>query len=404
MSQFVVYRARQSGLRIFPSILRAAAVLAGLCLGSGVALAADASRPAFFSATIAPSLDSFSAQGDFAFASIGSPARAAVLPTGDHAYNHFALGHVHVAEVAVFETRFDKVAKRAGLSSVNLASLFSQSRAAEVSETPEAVAAPDAATSRLAMALAPAQARTSQTLAYVDPSPSPDGGALAAIAAVAPSEEDTALAPEADDAVPSAVPLPSVRPLLGKAEPEDKPGKTVTLQKPTKLAFAMPEDPTREKGGVGKALRKLFGAAPRPGNGVAVYDISAARVYMPDGSVLEAHSGIGKMADNPSYTHVRMNGPTPAHTYNLRMRETRFHGVEAIRMLPVDGKNKYGRDGFLTHSYLLRGGRAESHGCVAFKDYNKFLAAFKQGKVKQIVVVPGGGSAIARASRKARDI
>ena len=135
------------------------------------------------------------------------------------------------------------------------------------------------------------------------------------------------------------------------------------------------------------------GGSAKTRNGVAVYDISAAKVYMPDGSVLEAHSGIGEMADNPRYVKHKMKGPTPPHTYNLRMRERRFHGVEAIRMLPVDGRNKYGRDGFLTHSYLLRGGRAESHGCVAFKDYNKFLTAFKKGKIKQLVVVPGGGRA-----------
>jgi hypothetical protein len=87
------------------------------------------------------------------------------------------------------------------------------------------------------------------------------------------------------------------------------------------------------------------------------------------------------------------------------MRERRFHGVEAIRMLPVDGKNKYGRDGFLTHSYLLRGRAGQSHGCVAFKDYDKFLKAFKQGKVKQMVVVSGGGRAVAaRVAKASRDI
>jgi hypothetical protein len=112
---------------------------------------------------------------------------------------------------------------------------------------------------------------------------------------------------------------------------------------------------------------------------------------MPDGTRLEAHSGIGKMADDPRYVDVKMNGPTPPHTYNLRMREQKFHGVEAIRMLPVDGKNKYGRDGFLTHSYLLRFRRAQSHGCVAFKDYDKFLNAFKRGEVRQMIVVPGAG-------------
>jgi hypothetical protein len=70
------------------------------------------------------------------------------------------------------------------------------------------------------------------------------------------------------------------------------------------------------------------------------------------------------------------------------MRESRFYGVEAIRMTPIGKQTMHGRDGILAHSYLLRGGRAESHGCVAFKDYPKFLKAFKQGKVTHIVVVP----------------
>ena len=125
---------------------------------------------------------------------------------------------------------------------------------------------------------------------------------------------------------------------------------------------------------------------------------------MPDGSVLEAHSGIGKMADNPRYVNVKMKGPTPPHTYHLKLREKRFHGVEALRMLPVDGKNRNGRDGLLAHSYLLRGGREESHGCVAFKDYDRFLSAFKKGKVKQLVVVASGGRASMRLASNGRSI
>ena len=172
------------------------------------------------------------------------------------------------------------------------------------------------------------------------------------------------------------------------------------MLKPPKLAYARPADPTVKKsnGGLGQALRNLFGGRATAGNGVAVYDISAAKVYMPDGTVLEAHSGVGKMADDPRYVAVKMSGPTPPHTYNLQLREKRFHGVEALRMLPVDGRNRNGRNGLLAHSYLLRGGRAESHGCVAFKDYDRFLRAFKQGKVKQLVVVPSGGRANVRVA------
>lgn len=123
-------------------------------------------------------------------------------------------------------------------------------------------------------------------------------------------------------------------------------------------------------------------------SGVAIYDISAATVYLPDGERLEAHSGVGYMADNPRYVDRRNIGPTPPNTYNLVMRKGRFHGVEALRLLPVDGNNKYGRVGLLAHTYLLRGRPAESNGCVAFKDYARFLAAFKRGDIKRLIVVP----------------
>src|SRR5690606_27094591 len=183
--------------------------------------------------------------------------------------------------------------------------------------------------------------------------------------------------PDFED-TPDDTPVPSRRP---RFEPAKKPAQSTAreesddrqAEKPAprkRLAYAKPDKPEPKSGG---GLFDFWRGGKRASRGVAVYDISAARVYMPDGSVLEAHSGIGKMADNPKYAHVKMKGPTPPHTYNLKMREKRFHGVEAILMLPVDGKNKHGRDGFLTHSYLLRGGRAESHGCVAFKNYDRFL-------------------------------
>lgn len=155
------------------------------------------------------------------------------------------------------------------------------------------------------------------------------------------------------------------------------------------LAYARPDNPTN-------AFKKLFKETPKAGDKVAIYDISAAVVYMPDGTKLEAHSGIGKMVDNPRYVHVKNNGPTPPNTYKLSMREKRFHGVEAIRMTPIGKETMHGRDGILAHSYLLRGGRAESHGCVAFKHYDRFLKAFKQGKVTHMIVVPRLSDAPAR--------
>lgn len=268
-------------------------------------------------------------------------------------------------------------------------------------------------------------------LAYASASQRAEGGALAAIDSathVTPGFESMEEAGEEEALLlPEAVPLPEARPNLPSADAADDDeaparrseqpaGGKITDRAPEKpetarpdkkaVAMARPNVKTGEEGESSPGLfKKLFSGRPRAGNGVAVYDISAGKVYMPDGSVLAAASGIGKMANNPRYAHVRMNGPTPPHTYNLRMRETRFHGVEAIRMLPVDGKNKHGRDGFLAHSELLRGRPGQSHGCVAFKDYNKFLRAFKQGKVKQMIVVPGGGAGVfARSAAKGNDV
>jgi hypothetical protein len=168
------------------------------------------------------------------------------------------------------------------------------------------------------------------------------------------------------------------------------------------LAYAKPDTPS---GGLGKAFRNLFnspGSRSGASNGVAVYDISAGTVYMPDGSRLEAHSGVGAMADQPRYADQKNRGPTPPNTYNLSLRETRFHGVEALRLTPVDGRNKYNRDGLLAHTYLLRGRYAQSSGCVAFKDYARFLAAYKKGKIKRLVVVPRLSSSPTRVASAAR--
>lgn len=121
----------------------------------------------------------------------------------------------------------------------------------------------------------------------------------------------------------------------------------------------------------------------------AVYDITAKRVYMPDGTRLEAHSGLGSRMDNPAYAHERMRGVTPPHIYDLKPREALFHGVPALRMTPLGGESAiYGRNGLLTHSYLL-GPNGDSNGCISFKEYDKFIQAYRRGEVKRIVVVAG---------------
>jgi hypothetical protein len=119
----------------------------------------------------------------------------------------------------------------------------------------------------------------------------------------------------------------------------------------------------------------------------AIYDITAQAVYLPNGERLEAHSGLGEYMDDPRYVHKKMRGATPPNTYELTLRESLFHGVQAIRLTPVDESKMFDRDGILAHTYML-GPSGQSNGCVSFRDYPKFLRAYLRGEISRIVVVP----------------
>jgi hypothetical protein len=118
----------------------------------------------------------------------------------------------------------------------------------------------------------------------------------------------------------------------------------------------------------------------------AVYDISARVVYLPDGTRLEAHSGLGEALDNPRFVAERAVGPTPPHVYELALREGSFHGVQALRLNPVGEGGIYGRAGLLAHPFML-GPNGDSNGCVSFRDYDAFLRAYQNGQVKKLAVV-----------------
>jgi hypothetical protein len=146
------------------------------------------------------------------------------------------------------------------------------------------------------------------------------------------------------------------------------------------LAYAAPED------GVANDERKSTPGPLPIDRSTAVYDISAHTVYLPDGTRLEAHSGRGGALDDPRYVSERMHGPTPPGVYDLQPREQLFHGVQALRLIPVGNNDLYGRAGLLAHTYML-GQNGDSFGCVSFKDYDAFLNAYLRGEVKRLTVV-----------------
>ncbi|HEX9168152.1 MAG TPA: tlde1 domain-containing protein, partial [Roseiarcus sp.] len=147
-----------------------------------------------------------------------------------------------------------------------------------------------------------------------------------------------------------------------------------------------------------------FGAPTAPQSydrRTAVYDIFARTVYMPDGTRLEAHSGLGDRLDDPRYVNERARGATPPHLYELTLREGSFHGVQALRLTPIGEGDVYGRAGLLAHPYML-GPNGDSNGCVSVKDYDAFLRAYENGEISRLMVVARANQVIAAAEPQAR--
>ncbi|WFU76005.1 MULTISPECIES: tlde1 domain-containing protein [unclassified Bradyrhizobium] len=136
-----------------------------------------------------------------------------------------------------------------------------------------------------------------------------------------------------------------------------------------------------------KEQNPMLGGAPPYERDTAVYDITAKMVYLPDGTKLEAHSGLGSNLDDPRSSKVRMRGVTPPHIYTLKPREALFHGVPALRLTPIGGESAiYGRDGLLAHTFML-GPNGDSNGCVSFKDYYAFLDAYRNKGIRKLAVL-----------------
>ncbi|UFZ06639.1 DUF2778 domain-containing protein [Bradyrhizobium ontarionense] len=161
--------------------------------------------------------------------------------------------------------------------------------------------------------------------------------------------------------------------LWGKPENQDG-GLLAYASADASITATITKDPTR-------------GGRPPYDTSTAVYDISAKAVYLPDGTKLEAHSGLGDNLDDPRSEKVKMRGVTPPHIYELKPREALFHGVPALRLNPIGGEDAiHGRNGLLAHTFML-GPNGDSNGCVSFRDYSAFLDAYKNKGIRKLAVL-----------------
>jgi len=230
---------------------------------------------------------------------------------------------------------------------------------------------------------------------------SDDDGSEIALPKIEGPASAFALAPAATSVTATTgVPLPRSRPtaadqvaastsqaLALAAAPANRPAERSLLQKLSDMVA-----PSRMTMASLSTGPNLFGRGPDLSlfgydGATAVYDIKAHAVYLPNGTVFEAHSGMGTLRDDPEHVDVRMQGATPPAVYSLKPRERDFHGVAALRMTVADGTDINGRSGLLVHSFML-GPNGDSNGCISVKDYDRFLRAFNDGQFSHIAVVP----------------
>jgi len=222
------------------------------------------------------------------------------------------------------------------------------------------------------------------------PLPEPKGATLQ-IAEAAPSRamgsppSPGPLRPRAAKRLPIAVAAPAKD--MGLLHRLFAPEKTA---RETTLAYAPLETGALSGWPLAPSRRGGFGER------TATYDISTRTVTLPNGERLEAHSGLGDLMDDPRSKHIKNRGVTPPNVYTLRLREQLFHGVKAIRLIPVNENRMFGRDGILAHSFML-GPRGDSNGCVSFRDYDAFLNAFLRGEITRLVVAENASAMLAMA-------
>jgi len=194
-------------------------------------------------------------------------------------------------------------------------------------------------------------------------------------------------------AATATAPRSAARSVSASAAPKQAPKAKFQLASAseTGVALGYAPDDSATASGITDSLKGLVTKGSNPLGDVdtsrtAIYDISSHTVYLPNGRRLEAHSGLGRHIDNPRSVAMRNIGVTPPNVYELKMRESLFHGVRALRLIPQDDSKMYGRSGILAHSYML-GPNGQSNGCVSFNDYSAFLDAYLRGDITRIVVV-----------------
>ena len=185
---------------------------------------------------------------------------------------------------------------------------------------PQAVApAPQPETAKLASLSPPVEAVKQADAKQVAPPPAPSK-----VASLAPATDPA-------EAKPAKAPAASVKDMAQRAKAAvmsitsaDKPTMVEKLwgKEPSRSLLSYASADVSATGSLPKQQNPMLGGSAPYDRSTAIYDIAAREVYLPDGTVLEAHSGLGAKKDDVRFAHVRMQGVTPPHIYDLTPRFT----------------------------------------------------------------------------------
>jgi hypothetical protein len=388
---------KQSSRKIFPRYFFGSAAIAGLVLGCAWTVYTNV-----FGASIYPSVNNAA----FDPPVIKRPVAVAARPATPAFNEVFASVAAPAPELSkpetvqpsiMFNERFAAAAPQSEPSKVAevapptdapaLAEASEPVKASKVAEAPKPAAATKLAEAPKPKEMAPAAASTQVALNV--PAPTTPRAAEAKSAEAKPAEVKTAAKTPGDTVRDMAQRAKAAVMSIASNEKQTIVEKLWGKQPSHGSLLSYASADASVTGSIPSTVNQnpMLGGSPPYDRQTAVYDVSAHMVYLPDGSKLEAHSGLGSMLDDPRSSRIRMRGVTPPHIYELTPREALFHGVPALRLNPIGGEDKiFGRSGLLAHTYML-GPNGDSNGCVSFKDYYAFLNAYRNQGIKRLAVL-----------------
>jgi hypothetical protein len=77
------------------------------------------------------------------------------------------------------------------------------------------------------------------------------------------------------------------------------------------------------------------------------------------------YSGAGAGKNSPAMQDVPNVGPIPQGRYRIGpLFDSQGHGPKCMRVIPCEGTETFGRDGFLIHGDSIAAPGTASHGCI----------------------------------------